>query len=385
MQRLLVCLIPYAKQIAVLIGHDEKLVEAGQTLIDLTMEIITSQGKHGKHGKSKEQIERLLFVVLDLLLPFAGKDTHPLLCAMLQATLELKQIGDNPSSFGKRAPALAGHLGVALGASAESFGGIFAMVNGDWRGCVNFCRPFCDLQPETLEKLAQLLPTLQKHMQVLHTDAAAAQVGAGASEADRDHAERMKQVMARVEQGKASSDDLFKLVDADGSGLINVSEFQTLTCRLGYNLSSHRLIEIFSHCKKQKGKKTGVAGNEEAEDLDAGVDLDLAEFEAALKYLRNKIALNSMSQLGRTLDKLMGHLIFLAVLLVLIFVFLFLGIGAFSTESSGFHSVVNSIMPLASGLGLMKRKIGVEKQDAGVDAQAREVIADIQKIVLDAD
>ena len=66
-------------------------------------------------------------------------------------------------------------------------------------------------------------------------------------------------LMRKIEEHKASSKDLFTIVDAgavltffiilDNSGGISYEEFQLLTTRLGFKFSEHRLKEIMAKVK----------------------------------------------------------------------------------------------------------------------------------------
>lgn len=83
-------------------------------------------------------------------------------------------------------------------------------------------------------------------------------------------------ILAKIKEGTASSNDLFKVVDeaGDGNGSVNESEFHQLAKRLGLSLSKHRVKEIFA---KVKGKKA-LKGS--------SMELNEREFEKALKYLQ---------------------------------------------------------------------------------------------------
>jgi Ca2+-binding EF-hand superfamily protein len=67
----------------------------------------------------------------------------------------------------------------------------------------------------------------------------------GAAKADPEMVELMK----KIEEGKASPEDMFKAIDKDGSGSISKEEYSTLARRLGMNLSEHRVTEIFASLK----------------------------------------------------------------------------------------------------------------------------------------
>lgn len=57
--------------------------------------------------------------------------------------------------------------------------------------------------------------------------------------------------MKRIQRGKATVNDLFKAVDAEGdnSGSLSKAEFKILSKRLNMNLSDHRINEIFASFK----------------------------------------------------------------------------------------------------------------------------------------
>jgi Ca2+-binding EF-hand superfamily protein len=57
--------------------------------------------------------------------------------------------------------------------------------------------------------------------------------------------------MKRIEEGKATPADMFKAVDRDGSGSISKEEYTVIARRLGMNLSSHRVNEIFASLKSE--------------------------------------------------------------------------------------------------------------------------------------
>jgi Ca2+-binding EF-hand superfamily protein len=70
----------------------------------------------------------------------------------------------------------------------------------------------------------------------------------------------MEALMKKIEEGKASPEEMFNAIDKDGSGSISKEEYSILAKRLGMNLSDHRVNEIFASLK-QEGK--------DSEELDA--------------------------------------------------------------------------------------------------------------------
>jgi Ca2+-binding EF-hand superfamily protein len=62
----------------------------------------------------------------------------------------------------------------------------------------------------------------------------------------------MQIIIKRIQDGKATSKDLFKAIDDEGdkSGSISKSEFDSLSKRIGMNFTNHRINEIFSSIKE---------------------------------------------------------------------------------------------------------------------------------------
>lgn len=72
-------------------------------------------------------------------------------------------------------------------------------------------------------------------------------------------------------------EDIFKLIDLDGSGEINQYEFKTFAGRLGMTFSDHKITEIFSSVKRRIGRDTM--------SNDGEITINLEEFKLALMYL----------------------------------------------------------------------------------------------------
>lgn len=60
--------------------------------------------------------------------------------------------------------------------------------------------------------------------------------------------------MKKIQEGTASSEDMFKAIDEDGTNSISKQEYGILAKRLGMNLSEHRINEIFANIKKGSAK-----------------------------------------------------------------------------------------------------------------------------------
>ena len=143
------------------------------------------------------------------------------------------------------------------------------------------------------------------------------------------------QIYKKIQDGTASSKDLFTMLDQenDKNGSISEKEFEILTNRLGFKLSAHRIKEIFANVKAEKSRD--ASGNQ----------LNEKEFEQALNYLKTKNLDQALQQLGITPEILASIFFRLVLLLILVFVFIFFGIKAFMVGGT-FGAVINSIFPL---------------------------------------
>eukprot|EP00418_Pyrodinium_bahamense_P016352 CAMPEP_0179119948 /NCGR_PEP_ID=MMETSP0796-20121207/56493_1 /TAXON_ID=73915 /ORGANISM="Pyrodinium bahamense, Strain pbaha01" /LENGTH=150 /DNA_ID=CAMNT_0020818475 /DNA_START=9 /DNA_END=461 /DNA_ORIENTATION=+ len=145
------------------------------------------------------------------------------------------------------------------------------------------------------------------------------------------------------------------------------------TIRLGFNLGEHRLLEVFSKCKKSvKSDKSNAKGLEH--------ELTVEEFNQALDYLQQKVATVSLSLLGRSWGWLMVRLAYLCLILVLWFLFLILAMSAFIPGGT-FGAIVNSILTIVAGLGLAKKER--EDNSSGEDQKKLStVVEEIQDMVM---
>jgi hypothetical protein len=154
-------------------------------------------------------------------------------------------------------------------------------------------------------------------------------------------------VMEKIKQKKATTKDLFHLVDSengyffnfifllDSSGGISLYEFDGLMKRLNKPMSEHRIIEIFARVKmNSKQSKAEVEG-----------ELDVNEFEIALNYMNEKTQQNALQSLKLDFASLFKIFLFMLLILGLLFLFIFLGIQAFSIKGT-VGSIVNSMMPV---------------------------------------
>eukprot|EP01017_Pseudomicrothorax_dubius_P029129 TRINITY_DN3508_c0_g4_i1.p1 TRINITY_DN3508_c0_g4~~TRINITY_DN3508_c0_g4_i1.p1 ORF type:complete len:195 (-),score=58.52 TRINITY_DN3508_c0_g4_i1:49-633(-) len=176
-----------------------------------------------------------------------------------------------------------------------------------------------------------------------------------------------KEIMMRVKEGKASSKDLFRLIDMTGNsnGFVDKGEFTVMCRRLGNELSQHRVNEIFTEVKKHSNSKD--------------TEMNVEEFDQALMYLSKKNVLMSLEYLGINLSTLIVMLVTLIALLLLLFTFIFVGINAFSVGGA-FGAAVNSSIPAGAGLGLSQAS-GKKASDQLNDEAVNETVQSTNKIL----
>ena len=108
-------------------------------------------------------------------------------------------------------------------------------------------------------------------------------------------------------------------------------------------------------------------------------ELNEVEFQEAMKYVESKQASSTLKLLGISTAQLVFIFVVLTVVLILLFVFIFLGVSALSMAQGGaFGSIINSILPIASGTAVMQKKEDDAETDQG---KAEEAIQDSDKIL----
>ena len=139
--------------------------------------------------------------------------------------------------------------------------------------------------------------------------------------------------------------------------------------RLRMKFSSHRIDEIFTSVQK---KVSGEADEDPNE-------LNELEFQEAIKYIEEKKASSTLKLLGISTGWLVLIFTGLTAILLLLFIFIFLGVSALSLAVGGtFGSIINSILPIASGAALMQKK----ETDPESDKQnAEEAVQESDKIL----
>eukprot|EP00927_Polykrikos_kofoidii_P030235 TRINITY_DN26045_c0_g2_i1.p1 TRINITY_DN26045_c0_g2~~TRINITY_DN26045_c0_g2_i1.p1 ORF type:complete len:1566 (-),score=317.05 TRINITY_DN26045_c0_g2_i1:65-4447(-) len=299
----------------------------------------------------------VITTVLELLLPFLGAKTEKTLSAILRVIVELRDVAMNPRHLAKATPLIVENLATALGKPRHSVAGIVALAQGDWVGAVDFCRPFCSIDPQVLSEMVSLLPTVATTLTAatgyLDEDDTSSKV--------TQMALRLQKLSAEPKEAQNAANDLFEVIDEDQSGKISVEEFKLLMRRLGYCLSPHKITEVFSMCK------TTVADTA-VNTLEAHVaespGLSREEFKRAMSYVEGVVIERSLLKCGLAWSSLIFYLTSLTLLLLLLFGFIFLGITSFVTGGV-FNSVINSLMTITAGLGvtLKTSQADRERQD----------------------
>lgn len=371
---------PLEKFAKSLLQGDDRMERAGGNLIGAArrMAAMVAQGRSlSKAGLLQPQGNEpaLLIVVLeasvDLLLPFMASKIRGPLQELVKVLAELTHLRADPTMecFLNRFPAIAESTAAALSVPKHTISGVVALARGDWAAAVDFCRPFCNLDPKVLEQMSMLLPTVQKTV----ASGKEAMEKPTKSDGFKDimkgssvFAARMKHITGSVSQGKGSASDLFVLIDIDRNGSISEEEFRMCMVRLGYQLNEHRLVEVFSKCKRKLDGNTA--------------ELTEQEFKEALEYLEIKIAGTTLSLLGRSWTRLMLVLVLLLFLLALIMAFIFLGMSAFVTGGT-FSAIVNSCMTIGAGIGLLCKDTRDTKGEVEDQLTTEAVVEEVKDTV----
>jgi len=328
----------------------------------------------GENGE-KAPVAKIVESIFELLLPFVGPGLQNPIFAILEVVTHLGEVMSDPTmrSFLKHAPFIADGISKALGAPAEQVNGVIALAQGKWEGATDLCKPFCDLDPKLLDNMMRFLPVVKRTV----TSGNELVENLKGNIEQKEHIEqRVKQISSNVENLKGTCTDLFDLIDLDRNGTISLQEFRLCTNRLGFHLSEHRILEVFSNCKKSIGKEN-VGGQNGA----MVHELNAEEFKQALDYLQQQVATFSLSFLGRSWGWLMLKLIYFCIILLLVFLFIFLAMDAFITGGM-FNTIVNSAMTVVAGLAMLMRKEGTDDSSGEEQKKSSNVVEDITDMVL---
>ena len=114
------------------------------------------------------------------------------------------------------------------------------------------------------------------------------------------------------------------MIDKNGSGTIDFSEFKELCKYFGINLNDQALMELFAES-----------------DDDASGELAFPEFDRALTTLESKVGAGALQQMGLSTANIIMAVLVLAASLGSMLAFVFLGVQAFATGGA-FNAIVNS-------------------------------------------
>jgi len=106
--------------------------------------------------------------------------------------------------------------------------------------------------------------------------------------------------------------------------------------------------------------------------------IDYWEFQNAIFLIKQKIALETLQELGVTTQDLVIYGYTILIFLILAMTFLFLGIFAFS-KAEGFNSVINSILPFIAGVAAGTRTIDIKEKIDDAKKFIKEMILEFQR------
>ena len=291
-----------------------------------------------------DRVEKLVVVVTDLFLPDLknARGIFRKLVNVVTALLNVKSL----SEFAVVLATIASEVGDLFGADPVIVNGLVGILKGDYEALAQMAAPIAKIDPETIRQVVEFLGEV-KNAIFDFDDQNAEKQGEGSG--DQFKGNRWKEVMANIAAGKATYRELFEMLDAegDGSGGASKEEFAMLLRRLRMKFSEHRIDEIFTSVQKK------ISG---AQD-DNPNELNEQEFQEAMKYVESKQANSTLKLLGISTGQLIFLFILLTTILLLLFVFIFLGVSALSVAGSGaFGSIINSLLPVASGAAVMQKK-----------------------------
>ena len=106
--------------------------------------------------------------------------------------------------------------------------------------------------------------------------------------------------------------------------------------------------------------------------------IDYWEFQNAIFLIKQKIALETLQELGVTTQDLVIYGYTILIFLILAMIFVFLGIFAFS-KAEGFNSVINSILPFIAGVAAGTRTIDIKEKIESAKKFIKEMISEFQR------
>lgn len=221
-------------------------------------------------------------------------------------------------------------LARAFGIPVDVASGLTALANGDLVGAAPLAR---NLGPFDVERVQQLVKLIKRVIPLAGESDESVPQDAGSTPAASRSAPEAATAVGEVGGVASAADQVFAVADTDNSGLLDVAEFGHALKYLGISISEHAALELVARV----GDGTGM--------------LDREEFKTAVERLRDGVAVDALTAMGLSRNTLLRAFAFAVAVLLFMLVFVFCGVAAFATGGA-FGAVVNSVIPLAVGLGV---------------------------------
>lgn len=260
-------------------------------------------------NKYKDPILNAIPTLGRALMPNVHKDTLTLLYGLVSL---FQSDGDN--SF--REVSIQ-KLSKAFRAENKILTGLVCLAKSDWVDFNNFATRIGEYDENAIIKLSTLLRRLK-----IITESE------NESASQQKHA--IQKLKEKIDMG-ADAEQIFHMLDMDGSGLLDYEEFAEVMKFFDLRFTQERLLELFAKF-----------------DEDGSCQMNLEEFEAAMNYIRQEISEGAMNQLGLSRRNLARMFLVSLSILLCLFAFIFLGIIGF-VGVSRFGTGVNSMLPVTAG------------------------------------
>lgn len=235
-------------------------------------------------------------------------------------------------------------LAKAFRAEGKIITGLVCLAKGDWENLHNFASRIGEYDADAITKLSTLLRRLK-----IITESE------NESASQQKHA--IQKLKEKIDMG-ADAEQIFHMLDVDGSGLLDYEEFTEVMKFFNLRFTQERLLELFARF-----------------DDDGSCEMNLEEFDAALNFIRQEISEGAMNQLGLSRRKLARMFIVSLSILLFLFAFIFMGIIGFIGVSR-FGTGVNSMLPVTAG-GV----VGKLRMTHNLEYIMEEISRKIQKVL----